>query len=304
MGAEQSAYSNQTRGDGREASFGAHGKFWEEEDGGDADHGLLKVGEEETSEYRRRLKDLKARHPRSGSEIAINMMELRSGPWVRSVSVEKRMSELREQHAKRLVEWETDQRRICCQCKELIVNERAQTVENPLTNELQYCHQVCYMPWIEFHAPVCAYEGCNYKVMPIEGRFSGSKVTTSAGIVHAECYEAWVQSMSERCALCEERLGGDGLYEIAADGKKVHAGCLSEYNFGRGLICLSCKNPFEKGETGGRVERVQFEGGWTHKGKCAVAYMSQTAEKCVHCHRAIMADGAGNEVSCVKPLCF
>ena len=302
MGGEQSHMGGQTRGEGRESSFGTHGKFWEEDDEVDADNGLLKVTDEETSDFHRRLQELKARHPRSDAEVAVNMMEIRSDPWVRQVSVEKRMSELRAAHAQRLVEWETDQRRVCCQCKELIANERAQTVENPLTHEFEYCHQACHQAWVADHAPICAYEGCGCKVMPIEGRFSGSKTSTPAGIVHAECYEAWVQSMAERCALCEERLGGDGLYEVAADGKKVHAECKNRYNHGRGLLCLHCEQPFikapEKGATAAekkRAERVRFEHGWTHKGQCAIAHLRETAEKCVHCQKAIMADGAGSK---------
>lgn len=208
------------------------------------------------------------------------------------------MAELRAEHAKRLVEWETDQRRTCCQCKELIANERAATVENPLTLEFEYCHQACHTDWISAHAPICAYEGCDHKVMPIEGRFSGSKTTTPAGIVHAECYEAWVQSMAERCALCEERLSGG--FEVSADGKKVHADCKSKYNHSRGLLCLHCQEVFEEQmpEHAPTVvsHRVKFEHGWTHKGVCAVAYLRETAERCLHCKQAIMADGAGSQL--------
>ena len=59
MGGEQSHMGGQTRGEGRESSFGTHGKFWEEDDEVDADNGLLKVTDEETSDFHRRLQELR-----------------------------------------------------------------------------------------------------------------------------------------------------------------------------------------------------------------------------------------------------
>eukprot|EP01043_Picozoa_sp_COSAG02_P030438 COSAG02_NODE_1943_length_10309_cov_29.284721_4_plen_400_part_00 len=304
MGAAASA--ERGRGDergsgGRDDGFSRDGNYWEDEDeeAGD-DHGLLELTAAETNPVAAKLQEIKARN--SNTDKAWRMVDLRSRWHVEDSDVSKRMAELRVQHERRLVEWETEQHRKCAHCGKVIANEISKYVGHDM-----YVHTACHEGYTVSIAPECAH--CHEKVVKVEGKFSGNKVKAQDGsVVHTECQELYLLAMGEPCAQCNERLAGE--YVFSVDGAKVHEKCKDVYNRDQGLVCIQCHEAFEGAgadatdEQKRSMQRVNFgEFGWCHPGTCAVGWVREKAERCVHCGKPIMpriggsvkGDAAGDE---------
>lgn len=290
MGAAASSTERRRGGErgsgGRDDGFARDGNYWEDEDD-DAtdDNGLLELTAAETNPVAAKLQEIKSRN--ADVDQPWKLIELRSRWHVEDTDVSKRMAELRVQHERRLVEWETEQRRKCAQCGQVIADEISKYVGRD-----SYVHTGCHEEYKSSIAPECAH--CHEKVVKVEGKFSGNKVKAQDGsVVHTECQEAYLLAMGEPCAQCNERLAGE--YVLAVDGAKVHGGCNDMYNRDRGLVCVQCYEAFEgvaadaTEEQKRSMQRVHFgEFGWCHPGSCAVGWVREKADRCVHCGRPIM----------------
>ena len=83
--------------------------------------------------------------------------------------------------------------------------------------------------------------------------------------------------------------------DLAVDGSKVHAKCKEAYEYQEGLVCIQCHTTFEgasasaSDEARQNMRRVHFGAvGWCHPGECAINYVKEHAERCVHCGKPIM----------------
>ena len=272
-------------GGGRDDGFDKEGNYWESEEVEVEDHGLLELTSAETNPAAAKLQEIKDRH--IGVDGTWKMIDLRSRWHVEESDVSRRMAELRVEHDRRLVEWETEQHRKCAHCGKLIENEISKYVGHDT-----YVHTGCHEDYKIFIAPECAH--CHEKVVRVEGKFSGNKVKAQDGsVVHTECQEAYLLAMGEPCAQCNERLAGE--YIFAVNGAKVHTDCKELYDRDQGLVCIQCHVAFEgagpdatEAQTRA-MQRVHFgELGYCHPGSCSVAWVREKAEKCVHCSRPIM----------------
>lgn len=247
--------------------------------------GLLELTAAETNPNAAKLQEIRERN--ADVDQSWKMIDLRSRWHVEDADVSKRMAELRVDHERRLVEWETEQQRKCAQCGKVIANEISKYVGHDM-----YVHNGCHEDYKISIAPECAH--CHEKVVKVEGRFSGNKVKAQDGsVVHTECQEAYLLAMGEPCAQCDKRLAGE--YVFAVDGAKTHADCKEAYNRDQGLVCIQCHTAFDgvgpdaTEEQKRGMQRVHFgEFGWCHPGSCAVGWVREKAERCVHCNRPIM----------------